>query len=242
VTIVPRRSTHGLVLLVPAIVLGLLIALQARSQSDRAVSASRYNVPLVEAAAELQAEQARLRTELGQLRTALERITEQGAALGGQAASVHSELEALRRLAGLETLTGAGVTLTLDDARLPPAATRQSIELAIVHSSDITDVLNAAWKGGAQGIAVNGERITAASACVGAVIQINGSLLSPPFVISIVGEPEALLRTLNDPSELRDQKRRRNAYGLGFEIVPAERLTLPAYSGALGVRYARPVP
>ena len=55
------------------------------------------------------------------------------------------------------------------------AGASRSIEQAIVQSTYITDVINAAWKAGAAGIAVNGERITGTSAFVGAVILPQGT-------------------------------------------------------------------
>lgn len=90
-------------------------------------------------------------------------------------------------------------------------------------------------------ISVNGERITAASACVGAVIQINGTLRSPPFVISIVGPPERLQTLFAASEELADLKGRRDAFGLRLAMARLDRVEIPAYSGPLAVRYARPV-
>lgn len=236
---VDRRGLgHGLVALVPALLLGLLISAQTQSLGHRTITAARYNVPLIEAAAELQQDQARLKAEIVQLRADLDVLAERGAAQDAQSAALHAEVERLGREAGLDTLSGAGVTVTLDDGRLAPGSDRRSIEQAIVHSGDITDVINAAWKAGAAGIAVNGERITGTSACVGAVIQINGTLLSPPFVIAIIGPPDRLLAALNDRSELRDQKQRRDAFGLGLQIARATDLRLTPYSGPIQIRYA----
>ncbi|HEV2012067.1 MAG TPA: DUF881 domain-containing protein [Candidatus Limnocylindria bacterium] len=236
------RVAHALVLLAPALLLGLLIGAQAQSQSGRPIAATRYSVPLVEAAVDLQAEQQQLKDQLADLRTQLDAVGSQGAALDARAATLHEQVDALRAQAGLTALTGAGVTVTLDDARLSPSTSKETIVLAIVHSSDITDVFNAAWKAGATGMAVNGERVTGSSACVGAVIQLNGTLLSPPFVISIVGPADRLFAGLSDPRELRDLKQRHDAFGLGFEIRRADALVLPPYTGPIRVRYATLAP
>ena len=235
-----QRTFHGLVLLVPALLLGVLVGAQATTQSGRPIAATRYNVPLVEAAADLQTEQQRLKTQLAELRARLELVASQGATLDARGAAIHTQVDALRTQAGLTPVAGAGVTVTVDDARLPASTPIQTIVLAIVHSTDITDVFNAAWRAGATGIAVNGERITGSSACVGAVIQLNGTLLSPPFVISVVGPVDGLLAALNDPQELRDLKQRHTSFGLGFEIRRADAITLPPYTGPLRVRYAAP--
>lgn len=151
---------------------------------------------------------------------------------------MQAELERLRELAGLTPITGGGVVVTLDDAHLPPSANVRSIELAIIHSEDIVDVINAAWKAGARAIAVNDERVTGASACVGATIQINGTLMSPPFRFAILGPTDELYGSLTDARELADLRARQLNFGLGFQIARADDLRAPAYSGALRVRYA----
>ncbi len=236
------RVGHAFVLVVPALLLGLLIGTQAQTESGRPIAATRYNVPLVEAAVGLQTEQESLKTQLADLRTQLDQIGSQGAALDVRSAALHQEVEGLRAEAGLTALAGPGVTVMLDDARLPANTPTPTIVLAIVHSNDITDVINAAWKAGATGIAVNGERVTGTSACVGAVIQLNGTLLSPPFVMSIVGPADRLLAALGGPQELRDLKQRHDVFGLGFAIRSTDALALPAYTGPIQVRYATPQP
>ena len=235
-----RRTVHGLVLLVPALLLGVVVAAQWETQSRRTPLASRYQIQLAEAAQNLQAEQEKLKTEVLLLRSQLEAMNAQAAAFGGQSATIKVDLDQLRGTAGLTPVSGPGITVTLDDAHATAGAPIRNIELAIVHSTDLTDVFNIAWKGGADAISVNGERITGTSACVGAVIQINGTLLSPPFVVRIVGPPDGLLAVLNDPRELADQKQRRSSFGLGFAVARADRLEVPAFSGAVRARWATP--
>lgn len=234
------HSAHALVLAGPALLLGLVLATQAQTASRLPLSATRYSVPLVEAAIQLQREQAILKAEVVTLRAELDDVLRQQAALGGQAAAIQPEIERLKRAVGLTPRSGAGVVVTLDDARLPASAPTRAIEAGIIHSQDITDVFNAAWKAGAEAISVNGERITSASACVGAVIQINGTLISPPFVINLLGPRDGLYAALIDARELSELKRRRDAFGTGVKIERADMLEVPAFSGPLNARYARP--
>jgi len=229
---------RALALLLPMLLLGLALAVQWQTQATRSPIATRYGADLAEAATQMQREQDGLRAEVARLRERLDGVTEQHATLDERAASLKRDIDALRAASGLTELAGPGVTVTLDDGRLPASAPRRSIELAIVHSQDITDVFNAAWKAGAAGISVNGERVTSATACVGATIQINGRLMSPPFVFSIVGPADRLLVALRDPAELPELKRRGELYGLGLSIERADEVKLPAYSGAIPVRHA----
>ena len=228
-----------MVLVVPALLLGIVVAAQWETQSRRTPLASRYQVQLAEAAQSMQDEQRQLKIEVLRLRAELDAIDTQAAAFGGQSATITADLDRLRAAAGLSPIAGPGITVTLDDGHVPAGAPGRDIELAIVHSTDLTDVFNTAWKAGAEAIAVNGERITGASACVGAVIQINGTLLSPPFVVRIVGPADRLLAVVSDPAELTDQKHRHASFGLGFAVARSDRLDVPGYSGAVRVRWAK---
>jgi uncharacterized protein YlxW (UPF0749 family) len=219
-------------------VVGLIVGAQFQTQSGRTPATARYLSPLIESAVQLQTEQADLKAQLAALRAQLDDIQGNAAALDTRSAAIQAELVSLKGAAGLTALSGTGVTITLDDGRVPANSPASTIELAIVHSNDITDVVNAAWKAGATAISINGERVTGSSACVGAVIQINGTLLSPPFVVSILGSSDALLGALEEPRELSDQKRRHSAFGLGFQIARADTLRIPAYVGPTIVRYA----
>ena len=222
------------------LVLGIIVAAQWQTQSTRTPFAARYQLTLAEAALDLQTEQEMLKVQLASLRAELDAIQARSAAFGPIAADLEDRLSRAKQAAGLTPVSGEGLIVTLDDGRLPASAPTRTIELAIVHSTDITDVLNAAWRAGAEAISVNGERITASSACVGAVIQINGTLLSPPFRFDIVGPSERLNAELSDPAQLTDQKRRRDAVGLRLRFERSPDVRVPAYTGGVAVRYASP--
>lgn len=228
------------ILFLPTLLLGLAVGIQWQTQAERSPIASRYSADLATAANEMQREQDGLRAEVASLRGRLDGVQEQAASVDDRAATLKRQIDEMRGESGLTAQKGEGLVVTLDDGRLAANAPRRSIELAIVHSQDITDVLNAAWKAGARGIAVNGERITAATACVGATIQINGRLMSPPFVVSVLGPSDLLLRALGDQGELRELKRRSDLYGLRLSLERAGEVSLPAYTGAIPVRRATP--
>jgi len=233
----PPRSVRIASYTTALLLVGLMVASQWRSFERRPTYATRYSLQLADAAYEMQKEQNQLKAELADLRARLEALRAASGDLGGEAAELKREIEALSAQGGLVALSGPGLTVTLDDAKLP--ANAPDIARAIVHSEDITDVFNTAWKSGAEAIAMNGERITGASACVGAVIQINGTLMSPPYVFTIIGSPDQLFATFGAPDELSELKERSRMYGLGFDVVRASELRVPAYTGPLATRYAQ---
>jgi uncharacterized protein YlxW (UPF0749 family) len=70
--------------------------------------------------------------------------------------------------------------------------------------------------------------------------MVNGTLMSPPFSVVVIGPQNELLAAYDDPTQLRDIKQRRDVYGLGFRVSRAGALHVPPYRGALNVRYASP--
>jgi uncharacterized protein YlxW (UPF0749 family) len=234
------RLTHSLVLLLPAVLFGLLVSVQWRTQAERNELTVRYNTPLLDAAKTLQNEQNALKVTLAELRTELDRIQTSASTQSDAAKDLQSRIDGLKTVAGLNERAGDGVEITLDDAR--GAAAAKDVEKSICHNTDLTDIVNQAWRGGAEAIAINDERIVGSSSiyCVGSTIMVNGTLMSPPFKVLVIGPQNELLATYDDPTQLRDIKQRRDIYGLGFRVSRATGLHLPPYRGALNVRFATP--
>jgi uncharacterized protein YlxW (UPF0749 family) len=62
--------------------------------------------------------------------------------------------------------------------------------------------------------------------------------MSPPYAISIVGAPEPLLAEFDKGAGLADLRRRRDVFGLGFEVTRESDLIAPAFAGPIRARYA----
>lgn len=235
------RLAHSLVLLLPAVLFGLLVSVQWRTQAERNELTVRYNTPLLDAAKTLQNEQNTLKAQLAELRAELDQIQTSASTQGGAAKDLQVRIDELKRSAGLSERTGDGVEIILDDARASTTAAKD-VEKSICHNTDLTDIVNQAWRGGAEAIAVNDERIVGSTSvyCVGSTIMVNGTLMSPPFKVIVIGPQNDLLATYDDPTQLRDIKQRRDVYGLGFRVSRASALRIPPYRGALNVRYGAP--
>ncbi len=148
-----------------------------------------------------------------------------------------------RFLAGLTPVQGPGVVVTLNDSKkalsrkLPPGMTPPNI----IHDSDINAVINELKAAGAEAIAVNDQRLVAISPVrvSGPTIIVNNTLLTPPFLISAIGDPRTLTAALNVPGGITDQINRFDP--TMFSVRAGDMLTLPAYSGGSEPRYAKPV-
>ena len=240
----PRRLGAPLVLIFPALLFGLLVSLQWRTQQERSELTVRYNAPLLDAANSLQNEQNTLKAQLADLRAQLDAIQVGAASQSTASRDLQARIEGLRSAAGLTERTGDGVVITLDDARSTSPAQTTNVDKSICHSTDLTDIVNTAWRGGAQAIAINGERVVGSTSvyCVGSTIMVNGTLMSPPFSVLVIGPQNEVLAAYDDPNELRDIKQRRDVYGLGFRVTRTTAVKVPPYGGALNVHYAATKP
>jgi uncharacterized protein YlxW (UPF0749 family) len=240
----PRRLSAPVVLIFPALLFGLLVSLQWRTQQERSELTVRYNAPLLDAANSLQNEQNALKAQLADLRAQLDAIQVGAASQSTASRDLQARIEELRSAAGLTERTGDGVVITLDDARSTSPAQTTNVDKSICHSTDLTDIVNTAWRGGAQAVAINGERVVGSTSvyCVGSTIMVNGTLMSPPFSVLVIGPQNEILAAYDDPNELRDIKQRRDVYGLGFRVTRTSAVKVPPYGGALNVHYAATKP
>lgn len=238
---IPSQLRTGLALLLPAMLFGFLVSAQWQTQSERDQLAVRYNAPLIDAARSLQDEQNGLKAQLAQLRKELDTIQANASTQSETARALQARLDDLKARAGLTPVKGDGVLVVLDDAK-QTAVSGKDLDKSICHATDLTDIVNTAWRGGASAVAINDERIVGTSSvyCVGATIMVNGTLMSPPFQIVAVGRQDRLLGAFEDPGQLADIKQRSEVHGLGFRVSRAQGLEAPAYSGPLNIHVAQP--
>lgn len=102
----------------------------------------------------------------------------------------------LRLLLGVLPAAGAGVKVTLEDGDYDPLS--QNPNDYIVHESHVLRVVNELKIAGAEGLAINGQRVNSNSyiKCTGPVIMIDGRTFPAPFTIEAVGDPSVLLPAL----------------------------------------------
>ncbi|WP_404869104.1 DUF881 domain-containing protein [Kitasatospora griseola] len=163
----------------------------------------------------------------------------------GQSPDDAARLAALQQAAGLDALHGPGLTVTLDDA--PPNATARipgvpepGVNDLVIHQQDIQAVVNALWRGGAEGIQVMDQRLVSTSAvrCVGNTLLLQGRVYSPPYVIRAVGRTEALRSAVDADPTIRNYLGYVAAYGLGWKVQEGNDLSLPGYAGSIDLRAA----
>ena len=147
--------------------------------------------------------------------------------------------------AGMQPLTGPGLTVTLDDAPLDqPVPDGTDPNLLVVHQQDLQAVINALWTGGAEGISLQGQRIigTTGIKCVGNTVRLQGVPYAPPYEIVAVGDPTAMYNALISSPQVQDYRAFTvPPYNLGWELRDEPRVTVPAYKEPVTLDYAKPL-
>ena len=170
-----------------------------------------------------------------------------GAVDNKQVQKLNRQAERAKGPAGLNPLTGPGVTVTLSDAPQSTSAnTPDNLNLLLVHQQDIQAVVNAMWKGGAQAVTIQGQRVVSTTGirCIGNSVQLQGVPYSQPYVISAVGDPGALTTAIaRDPYlQVYRQDAADPNIAVGWNERVDPRITAPGYDGLLGLTYAKVLP
>ncbi|HEX2072434.1 MAG TPA: DUF881 domain-containing protein [Geodermatophilus sp.] len=238
------RSRSAWAALVPVVALaaGLLFATSGKTAQGSDLRAGEVTQlsALIDQRTAVLADQER---QLTALRAQVQTLTDQAAGRNGDVAAAQADGNAGALSAGLVELTGSGVEITLDDApRRPdgslPAGARP--DDVVIHQSDVQAVVNAVWAAGADGVAVMDQRLIATSAvrCVGNVLLLQGRTYSPPFVVTAVGDAQAIRAQLAASPQVAVFQQAVQAFGLGFAVRERPEVTVPAYDGSLDMEYA----
>jgi uncharacterized protein YlxW (UPF0749 family) len=166
-----------------------------------------------------------LREEEGRLERWLELAEQEAAAETDLSAALRAREQEAEEAAGMRGLTGPGLELELDDA--PRERIPAGIDYAyfMVHDRDLLYIVNELRAAGAKAIAINGERLTATSPiiCRGPTIYIARNSFAPPYVVSVLGEQEALLRAAREAIP--------RFMGISYTIRVQEALFMPSARG-----------
>lgn len=177
------------------------------------------------------------------LRDEVEAATAQAGQTDRRVAAEQRRSRGLELAAGTTPLVGPGLRVTLADA--PRSADRVLPEDAspddlVVHQQDVQAVVNALWDGGAEAMQVMDQRLITTSAvrCVGNTLILQGRVYSPPYEITVIGDPERLRATLDTSPGVSLYRYYVDTFGLVYETEDLERVRLPGYDGSLDLVHA----
>lgn len=221
------------------LVLGFLIAAQIAAEGPRIRYSTEERSPLIETALGLQTQQEALKTEILGLRRRIGDLEAQDPGAAESLRRLYAELEQARIAAGLIAVTGPGLAFRLEDGTQGGGGVD-----ALVSARDVRILVEELWLAGAQGIAVNGERLVGSSAVIdiGGSMLINSAYLAPPYTITAIGPKDLYARLRASVAFVEFVQGRIEPSGLRLSVAELDKADLPAFAGTVGIRYAHPVP
>ncbi len=231
----PRQLAGIAVLAVVALATGFVLASQVKAQLlTPSNQVARYQA-LVLSVQELEATNSDTRRQIAELRGQIDGLEADAAARSSATQSRRSQVDDLRAHAGLVAMHGPGVEVDLRNGVASSAATGTSY---LVNFEDAQDVVNLLFGSGAEGVAVNGRRITPLSAFSGSAGQVivdQGPPLASPLRISAVGDRNRMVAALDDPTALGSIRAREVEFDLHLTFFGTPDVSLPAYDSSLQV-------
>ncbi|WP_347488325.1 DUF881 domain-containing protein [Desulfoscipio sp. XC116] len=228
------KSYYWIMVLV-GLVMGFILAVQFRVTRDIA-----ENTPDLDRTITLAQELDKARDSRDQLQVKVDDLRNQldSAVTGPELSKLKEELDKARQEAGMKEVRGAGVEVTLNDSSkaLQPG---DNPNFYVLHDGDVLRTLNELKAAGARAISLNGQRIisTTEVRCIGPTILVNkNQRLSPPFVISAIGNPETLAGSLKMKNGVVDYLQ---FFGIEVDVKKVDKLAVPAYTGGLVFNYAK---
>lgn len=227
--------------------LGFLIAAQLRSEGPRIRYTSQERTPLVGTALDLQAEQDALKRQILQVRGDIGNLEATGQGGAAVTSDLNRQLEQARIAAGLVAMTGPGLVIQLSDSTAPVPADGNERDY-LVSGQDVLTVVEELWLAGAEGVAVNGERVTNATAIVdiGGSVLVNSAYIAAPYQLSAIGPADTFDRLTRSPGFVDFVRARSETFGIGVGYTVQDAVDLPAYAGSVNLRHGRvdpsPVP
>lgn len=236
----PRRAPGfrvlaGALTALGALAVGFLMASGMSAGREEAQAQIERKDELIALITERQDHADELAEELDDLRGQVE-VAQAEAAVGVPA--LQEEVENIELVAGLVDLRGPGVRLTLSDA---PSSCPSTPYACRIQDSDVQLAVNALFEAGAEAVAVGGERVMATTSIrsVGQTVLVNLTVLSSPYEIEAVGDPETLREEFGGTAFAEDFEGWVEEFGLGMDVSEVEEVEVPRYNGTLGMN-ARP--
>ena len=219
-----RSRTAQFTLALVCLVFGALLMIQFRTQgkivqaqiADSAADQRTIISSLYEANVELRREADKL---------ALQQAEYQRSIDDSGLTNMVGDLNTIRVFTGLSEVSGPGVELTV-----PPEMRPEYVQ----------DLINEFRNAGAEAIALNEQRVVAATAVSSyqGKLVVNQTIVEPPFVFRAIGHPDTLDRALQRKGGMLSFLR--NTYpNASIELTKQPSLTLPLYKGNTQLRVAQ---
>jgi uncharacterized protein YlxW (UPF0749 family) len=231
-------GTIGVTLVLAAA--GLLFATSAETAKGTQLRSDVGDMPgLIAAETERQRDRTR---RVQALQDQVEAQTRDAAAGNRTVRGLRDASDRLSLSAGLQPVSGPGLSVTLDDAPADrPVPDAIAPDELVVHQQDVQAVVNALWAGGAEAMMLQDQRVISTSAvrCVGNTLILQGRVYSPPYTVRAIGPVDVMRRAMESTTWFAFYQEYVERLGLGLTVRADPALKMPAYAGSLDLRYAQ---
>ena len=209
-----------------ALILGLLVVVQLRSQAGPTGLAQLSSQDLTVLVANLNARNDQLRREASSLERELGTLVANHARGDASVDEITADLQRVRTYAGLDPVGGPGVTISI---RGP------------IDGPGVEELINELRNAGAEAIAMGDVRVVAGVIAIGAPGEANvdGVRLGTSFDLAAIGAPDKLTGSLTRSGGVIAQLAATQP-DVVVTVTPVERLELPATTRTLIPAHGRP--
>ena len=220
-----RRSSQITIAAV-ALILGVLVVTQLRSQAGNSGLAQLSAQDLTVLVANLNARNDQLRRESSTLEQQLATLTANQSRGDVSIDEISADLERVRAYAGLEPVGGPGVTIAVQGP---------------IDGTGVEELFNELRNAGAEAIATANIRVVTGVVVTGAAgeAQVDGTRLGDTFVIDAIGAPDKLTGSLTRSGGVIAQLAATQP-DVVLTVTPVDRLELPATTRTLVPAHGRP--
>lgn len=221
----PGAARTRVALVVIVVLFGVMVGVSAVQTEQDRPRATAERAALIEQINQRQARYDDLREAISGVSQQVTRLQSSVVAEVDGNGTVGSRIATLGIEAGTLAATGPGIVLTVDDA----SDTAGTVGGTIL-DTDLRQLVNALWQSGAEAIAIDGHRLSTLSSIrfAGQAITVDYRSISPPYVVSVIGDPDTLPARLLETDGGRMWQGLEANFGITFDVRTAERVTVPA--------------
>lgn len=236
-----RQQKNILFLTGLALLLGVMIVVAVNTNVAGEMKEDRETQEIIAYIEDLEDEGAALQEQIRATREQISAIQSEQVAGESELAEMAEELALLRQYAGLTELTGPGVIVTMNDNSVGAELAQKNNPATynpsnyIIHDKDLRYMIRELAPY-AEAIAINGIRVidTTSIRCVGTTVYINATRESPPYEISVIGDPDALEQVLLSSARYQMLVKGNKP----VSVAKSQNIVVPAYSGAISPKYS----
>jgi len=223
-----RRDPMAAALIgVLTLLLGFAFAVQVRNTGDDQFLAGAREEDLVRILDSLDAQEARLREQIAEQRSALQQLSNSDSRNATALEEARRRAEAIGILNGTIPARGPGLVMTIRD---PEEAVRVA---------DVLDAIQELRGAGAETMQIDGVRVGVSTAVTGQPggLMIDGHPITAPYEFIVIGSPQNMQTAMNIPGGVVP---RITGRGGSVEIEPSEEVLVDALRPLDTPQYASP--